>query len=120
LTLRASDSAPTAEFTVDNKILTASFHILTSLPGTRAFTRFEAEGRILYRDWTRYDPYHAVFQPRRMTPEQLEAGYMRGKRQFAGCGSLAFEWRLHVARLGQLDVGGRDDFGRGLRAGPGG
>ena len=78
----------TLEFTVENKILTASFHVLTPLPGTRAFARLEAEGRILHRNWTLYDTYHAVFRPRRMTPEQLEAGYSHAKRQFATCGSI--------------------------------
>ncbi len=78
----------TVEFTVENKILTASFHILTPLPGTRAFARLEAEGRLLHRNWTLYDTYHAVFRPRRMTPEQLEAGYSRAKREFATCGSI--------------------------------
>ena len=78
----------TVEFTVENKILTASFHILTPLPGTRAFARLEAEGRLLHRDWSRYDTYHAVFQPRRMTPEQLEEGYKQAKRQFASWGSI--------------------------------
>ena len=76
----------TVEFTVENKILTASFHVLTPLPGTRAFDRLEAEGRILHRNWRRYDTCHAVFRPRRMTPEQLDAGYCRAKRQFASCG----------------------------------
>ena len=78
----------TLEFTVENKILTASFHILTPLPGTRAFARLEAEGRLLHRDWPLYDTYHAVFQPRRMTPEQLEAGYSHAKREFASWGSI--------------------------------
>ena len=73
----------TLEFTIENKILTASFHILTPLPGTRAFERLEAEGRLLHRDWDRYDTYHAVFRPRRMTPAQLEDGYFELKRRFA-------------------------------------
>ncbi len=78
----------TLEFTAENKILTASFHVLTPLPGTPVFARLEAEGRILHRDWSQYDTYHAVFQPRRMTPEQLEEGYGRAKREFAGWRSI--------------------------------
>lgn len=78
----------TLEFTVENKVLTASFHVLTPLPGTRAFNRLEAEGRLLHRDWSKYDTNHAVFRPRRMTPEQLEAGYARAKREFRRCGSV--------------------------------
>lgn len=78
----------TVDFTIENKILTASFHILTPYPGTRMFERFEAEGRLLHRDWSRYDTYHAVFRPRRMTPEQLESGYHRARRRFAAWNSI--------------------------------
>jgi hypothetical protein len=35
----------------------------------------EAQGRILHRDWTLYDTAHAVFQPKHMTPAELEQGY---------------------------------------------
>ncbi len=78
----------TVEFAIENKILTATFHILTPLPGTRAFERLEADGRILHRDWAYYDTDHAVFQPRRMTPDQLESGHKRAYRQFLSCGSI--------------------------------
>ena len=78
----------TLEFTEENKILTASFHVLTPLPGTRVFARLEAEGRLLHRNWDLYDTYHAVFRPQRMTPEQLEEGYARSRRRFATCRSI--------------------------------
>jgi hypothetical protein len=35
----------------------------------------EAEGRILHRDWDLYDTAHVVFQPKRMSPDELAAGY---------------------------------------------
>jgi hypothetical protein len=35
----------------------------------------EMEGRLLHRDWERYDTAHAVFRPKHMTPEELEEGY---------------------------------------------
>jgi radical SAM superfamily enzyme YgiQ (UPF0313 family) len=78
----------TLEFSVENKILTASFHVLTPLPGTPTFARLEADGRILHRHWEHYDTYHAVYRPLRMTPGQLEAGYSRAKRRFSSCGSI--------------------------------
>lgn len=53
----------------------ATFHILTPYPGTPFFRQMEAEGRILHRDWDRYDTAHCVFRPRHMEPEVLEAGY---------------------------------------------
>jgi radical SAM superfamily enzyme YgiQ (UPF0313 family) len=53
----------------------ATFHVLTPYPGTPLFRRLAAEGRLLHRDWARYDTSHVVFRPARMTPEQLAEGY---------------------------------------------
>lgn len=53
----------------------ATFHILTPYPGTPLFRQMEAEGRILHRNWDLYDTAHVVFRPRRMSVEQLAAGY---------------------------------------------
>ncbi len=72
----------TAEFAIENKILTATFHILTPLPGTRSFQRLEEQGRILHRDWDYYDTDHAVFRPLGMSPEELEAGHKQAYRYF--------------------------------------
>lgn len=59
----------------DTRLECATFHILTPYPGTPLFRQMEAEGRILHRDWERYDTAHCVFRPKHMTPEELEAGY---------------------------------------------
>ena len=53
----------------------ATFHILTPYPGTPLFRQMEAEGRLLHRDWEKYDTAHVVFRPRNMTPEELMLGY---------------------------------------------
>ncbi|MCC7383060.1 MAG: B12-binding domain-containing radical SAM protein [Deltaproteobacteria bacterium] len=53
----------------------ATFHLLTPYPGTPLFRRLEAEGRILHRDWSRYDTSHVVFRPARMSAEELFEGY---------------------------------------------
>lgn len=45
--------------------------ILTPLPGTPLYNRIEKEGRILSKDWSKYDFRHVVFQPRHMSPEEL-------------------------------------------------
>lgn len=78
----------TVEFAIEGKILTATFHVLTPLPGTRAFERLDADGRILHRKWAYYDTDHAVFRPRHMTPEQLESGHKRAYRDFLTYGSI--------------------------------
>ncbi len=57
------------------RLACATFHILTPYPGTPLFRRLDKEGRILHRDWSRYDTCHCVFEPRQMSPEDLEKGY---------------------------------------------
>src|SRR5271166_3794455 len=68
--------ARTAEWIEENRLECATFHILTPYPATPLFRQMEAQGRILHRDWTLYDTGHAVFQPKHMTPEELEHGYV--------------------------------------------
>lgn len=53
------------------------YAIYTPYPGTRAFRRLHGEGRILDRDWRRYDTQHVVFRPARMTAAQLRDGLTR-------------------------------------------
>ncbi len=67
--------ARTADWIEENRLECATFHILTPYPGTPLFRTMEEQGRLLHRDWNRYDTAHVVFQPRRMTVEQLAAGY---------------------------------------------
>jgi radical SAM superfamily enzyme YgiQ (UPF0313 family) len=65
----------TADWIEENRLECATFHILTPYPATPLFRQFEAEGRLLHRDWSLYDTAHAVFRPKHMTAEQLERGY---------------------------------------------
>jgi len=58
-----------------NRLECATFHVLTPYPGTPLFRQLEREGRILHRDWSRYDTAHVVFRPKHMTVEELDAGY---------------------------------------------
>jgi radical SAM superfamily enzyme YgiQ (UPF0313 family) len=65
----------TVNWIEDNRLECATFHILTPYPGTPLFRQLEAEGRILHRDWDRYDTGHVVFRPKHLTPEELDHGY---------------------------------------------
>lgn len=65
----------TAEWVEYNRLECATFHILTPYPATPLFRQMEAEGRLLHRDWSRYDTAHAVFRPKHMSAEELEQGY---------------------------------------------
>jgi radical SAM superfamily enzyme YgiQ (UPF0313 family) len=65
----------TAAWIEDNRLECATFHILTPYPGTPLFRQMETEGRLLHKNWDLYDTAHVVFQPRRMTVDQLAEGY---------------------------------------------
>src|SRR5499426_901223 len=72
----------TVDWAIEHGITTATFHIQTPYPGTRLFARMEAEGRLLTRDWDRYDTRQVVYRPARLTPEQLKHGYDWAYREF--------------------------------------
>jgi radical SAM superfamily enzyme YgiQ (UPF0313 family) len=74
--------ARTVDWAVGQGIETATFHILTPYPGTALYQRMERDGRILHRDWDRYDTRHVVYRTRGMTAEELEAGYWAAYRDF--------------------------------------
>ena len=84
----------TAEWVEENRLECATFHILTPYPATPLFGRMEAEGRLLHRDWALYDTAHAVFRPRHMAPEELEAGYAWLYRRLFSHASI---WRRRPA-----------------------
>src|SRR5262249_50390898 len=52
--------ARTVAWIEENRLECATFHILTPYPGTPLFRRMEAEGRLLHKDWSRYDTAHVV------------------------------------------------------------
>ncbi len=72
----------TVQFCEDNHIGGANFYIFTPFPFTDVFADLEKEGRILTREWWKYDANHVVFQPKLMTPEQLLQGYLKAYRSF--------------------------------------
>ncbi|MBP0029582.1 B12-binding domain-containing radical SAM protein [Roseofilum sp. Guam] len=72
----------TVEWAISQGIETATFHILTPYPGTPLYERMLKEGRILTQNWDRYDTRHVVFQPAKMSPETLEAGYWQAYKDF--------------------------------------
>jgi radical SAM superfamily enzyme YgiQ (UPF0313 family) len=76
----------TVDWAVRMGLTTATFHIATPYPGTAFFKQIESQGRLLHRDWEKYDTRHTVFHPLGMTPEQLEEGYWSAYREF-------YSWR---------------------------
>lgn len=63
-------------YILDSDIDIIQASILTPLPGTDLFKRFEEEGRLLYHnypeDWERYNYAEVVFKPQKMSPHEFE------------------------------------------------
>lgn len=53
----------TVAWATEQGLETATFHILTPYPDTALYSRMEAQGRILHRNWDLYDTRHCVFRP---------------------------------------------------------
>ena len=79
----------TVDFLERAGVQNATFNILTPFPGTPLFQKLEAEGRILTRDWRRYNSRSdVVFQPKRMSAAQLLAGFRSANERFYSLPSL--------------------------------
>jgi radical SAM superfamily enzyme YgiQ (UPF0313 family) len=90
----------TVDFLESAGVQNATFNILTPFPGTRLYDRLDVEGRILTRDWSRYNGRADVaFQPRRMSPETLLAGYRRANRRFYSLRSIGKRLRRSPVQL---------------------
>lgn len=107
--------AETVQAVNDLKIDIPRFAIYTPYPGTEAFRRLESENRILHRRWDHYDTQHVVFEPKQMSPRELDEGFRwayheafklssilrrtRGAKHFpiTFVGNLAY--RLYLRRL---------------------
>lgn len=78
----------TVELIIKAKIDLPRFSILTPFPKTGYYNQLEQEGRIIERNWAMYDVQHCVFQPKRMTVEQLERGTDRAWRATYSTGNI--------------------------------
>ena len=69
------DVERTLDFLIEQKIQNVYLSIYTPLPGTDVYAEMERNGRIIERDWSKYDLSHVVHQPVNFTPEVLENTY---------------------------------------------
>ncbi|MCZ7582645.1 MAG: B12-binding domain-containing radical SAM protein [Deltaproteobacteria bacterium] len=67
--------AQNLRFMLDEKLQIISLYLLTPFPGTPIFEQLEHEGRLLTKDWSRYDSYSCVYRPKHLTPERLTEMY---------------------------------------------
>jgi len=69
-----------------------TFNLLTPYPGTALFTQFDVEGRLLHKDWKRYNHSEVVFRPKLMTPERLYQGWLEARQE-------AYSWPSIFSRI---------------------
>lgn len=72
----------TVDWGVKNAITTSTYHILTPYPGTNLFQEMERQGRILTRNWDKYDTRNVVYKTADLTAGELKAGYDWAYREF--------------------------------------
>jgi len=75
----------------------ATVSVLTPFPKTPIYEKLKTEGRLLSRDWSKYNSKTAVaFIPQNMSAEELLSGYNRFRKSFYSIGS--FVRRMRVSR----------------------
>ena len=68
--------------------------ILTPYPGTPVYEQFEREGRMITDDWSQFDMMNATFQPRNLSPWELQEEFYHAAKCF-------YDFRS-VFRIGKL------------------
>jgi len=79
----------TLDFLEEAGVQNATFNILTPYPGTPLFHRLESQGRILTRDWRKYNGRtDVVFRPNQMSVDDLLAGFRYANERFYSLSSV--------------------------------
>jgi radical SAM superfamily enzyme YgiQ (UPF0313 family) len=78
----------TAEFALKHDIDSVQFMILTPIPGSPDWDSLYDKGDkyVINRNWSLYDGHHAVHQPRRMSPYELQMAAINAMSKF-------YSWR---------------------------
>ncbi|MFO7869863.1 MAG: hypothetical protein R6V03_00315 [Kiritimatiellia bacterium] len=78
------------DFCEETRSNLVEFTIRTPFPGTAEYNDLSGQGRILTRDWSRYNAANVVFEPRGQSAESLREMYLRLWRRVYG-GVSGFE-----------------------------
>jgi radical SAM superfamily enzyme YgiQ (UPF0313 family) len=125
--------APTVDFARDHAFYIAAFNHLTPFPGTPLYKRLKDEGRLLYEAWwldERYRYNRIPFQPKGMSPSDLQRNCLTARRNFYSWKSIlgrgfdrvnmgnGFMWRNFylINAMHRGDVSQRDHFPLGDEA----
>ena len=76
------DCMDAVRFAQRTNLCMSCYPILTPYPGTAVFEQYQAEGRLLSRDWDKYNGATVVFEPRRMSVNELRHAQMAAFHEF--------------------------------------
>ncbi|HEY3068640.1 MAG TPA: radical SAM protein [Methylomirabilota bacterium] len=89
----------TAKFARRHDIDSIQFMILTPIPGSPDWETLYERGAkyVINRNWTFYDGHHAVHQPRKLSPYELQVGAIRAMEKFYSWGGIAQKlWKRDI------------------------
>jgi len=89
----------TLQFLLKHRVKNVFLNIFTPLPGTDSYAEMEAAGRIIDRDWSKYDIGHVVFQPVHFNPEQLQQVYWQMYKRIYSPAAIAGRFADDVISL---------------------
>jgi len=89
----------TAEFALKHDIDSIQFMILTPIPGSPDWDQLYDRGDkyVISRNWSFYDGHHAVHQPRRMSPYELQMAAISAMGKF-------YSWSGIARKLAKRDI----------------
>lgn len=80
----------TIDFINKTRIEMPTINTLIPYPGTPVYRKFSREGRILDTNWDQYDTAggFVVYEPKRMSRQELQAGYLETVKEIYSYGSI--------------------------------
>jgi radical SAM superfamily enzyme YgiQ (UPF0313 family) len=89
----------TADFALKHDIDSIQFMIMTPIPGSPDWDSVFARGDryVISRNWSLYDGHHAVHQPRKLSPYELQMGAINAMAKF-------YSWRGIAQKLWKRDI----------------
>jgi radical SAM superfamily enzyme YgiQ (UPF0313 family) len=88
----------TVEFNIDADYDVCAYSALTPYPGTLTWYEMQEQGRIFSYDWNKYDQECIVYEPKRLTKEQLSDGRLGAYEKFYSVPSMLGRFPLRSSR----------------------
>lgn len=76
------DIERSVEFAKDINAYQLQPAILTPFPGTPVYQQLKEQGRLITDDWSRFDMMSVTFEPKNMTPWELQEEFYNAAKQF--------------------------------------